>query len=702
MKKIGLLILMLVGLFILPAFAEEIPSFDMEQIIVQSSLLAQDNSLNISNINTKVVKPGKATNLADLLKDVAGIDVQQRTIAGDTQDTVKLRGFDGKRFTVLLDGRTINAAGVMGGYYVDWGTIPLEIVEKIEIIKGPKSAHYGNTLGGVINIITKKQINQPVTHLQAGGGSYGFKNYRLDHSGNAGALSYILTAGKKEADGYLRNNYLDSKDVALNLNYTFANKGQLSVGMNRVETERGFIVNNRMNNNPNSLDYNKPKDGSYPAADGDSLSPSVSNPITDGSYWNKINKYYTISYSQPLANGQWKVNYYKNDEKRDEYIYDNNKNLALQRSITADKSYSWLAEIEQKIADKHNLVYGYEEKQLCYGDDITNFPAYKHGYPSQKMKIMSGYLEDKWQVNEKTGLNLGLRYDKYEGRPDQNSTIKNIDGNAISPKFNLSYQLSNKSKAYFSVNRAYRTPSMAEFYWWSLYNNPSGFMLNPPFSVIGSKYSKQDLRAEDGYAYELGFQTTKEQKANYKVNFYYNDIKDYINFEHTIAPVRPAYNIDKVKIWGAELETEQKLQENLTLFSNYTYQRTKKAGNLETLTPWDQMSSKLDYRPEHKANIGLRYKTEKGTELALSERYTGTQQAAYFFANAVPFGPATNYCQLIKLPSYWVTDISITHPIGKDKELSFYVDNLFDKNYEEKFGYPMPGVTYGINYKMQF
>lgn len=127
--------------------AEEVANFDMEQIIVTADAEKSAEQSESSIVSTKIVKPGKATNVSDLLTDLVGVDIVRRAIVGDNQDTVKLRGFDGSRFMVLIDGRPVNSAGVVGGCYVDWGTFPLDNVDKIEVIRGPKSAVYGNTLG---------------------------------------------------------------------------------------------------------------------------------------------------------------------------------------------------------------------------------------------------------------------------------------------------------------------------------------------------------------------------------------------------------------------------------------------------------------------------------------------------------------------------------------------------------------------------
>lgn len=172
----------------MPVMAEDAPTYNLEEIIIQADAVSPDKA--DTTINVKTVSPGKAATIPELLRSSAGIDVQQRAIAGDNQDsTIKLRGFDARRYTILLNGRQINSAGVMGGQYVDWTTIPLNTVEKIQIIKGGKSAAHGNTLGGVINIITRdKGVNGGEINILSG--SNGRYDYLFNYSGSAGKLDF--------------------------------------------------------------------------------------------------------------------------------------------------------------------------------------------------------------------------------------------------------------------------------------------------------------------------------------------------------------------------------------------------------------------------------------------------------------------------------------------------------------------------------
>lgn len=689
--------LVLLATMTLPVLAEEIPEFNMEQIVVEASILSPDNPLNVSDINTKVVKAGKATNVADLLKDVAGIDVSQRTTAGDTQDTVRLRGFESQRFTVLLNGRPVNSTGILGGSYMDWGTIPLETVEKIQITKGAKSARYGNNIGGVINIITRTGSDKESTTVQTNFGSYGYRSNRLNHSGGNENFNYMISAGTKKSDGYLRNNYLDSKDYSLRVGHNFGNEGQLVVGASRVETERGFIVKN--DGKTVGMGQKIPMDPSYPISDGDIMMPGPpgypAKAWSDGSYWKKTNTYYDIAYSQPFKDGNWKISYYKNDEKREEW--EPNGTQKFHRLLRPDQSYSWAGEVEQQINERHKIAYGYQEKTLQYGwQEYYSGTPDGHPDPAQKLKTMGAYLEDNWSVNQKLALNLGLRYDKYELTRDIDSNRvfakkPKLDGDAVSPKFNLSYKVNDNTSTYLSVNKFYRVPTSREF-WWNYYN------VGTVVKGVPNGEPNKVLEPEDGLSYELGVKVKNGDKANYKASAFYNDVNNYIIYDNSAiakSMMNPPYNLDKAEIWGIELETEQKLSPNLVVFANYTYQKGKKSGSYQ-YSPWESQTDRIYYMPEQKANIGVRYQMKKGTEVALSGRYVGKQEVLDGnFVGAAALNKAT-------LPGYFTTNLSVTHPLSKNEEVSLYIDNLFDRKYEEVKGYSMPGTTYGIGYRVQF
>lgn len=351
--------LLLAGMTVM---AEDAPTYNLEEIIIQADSVSKDNA--DTTVSVKTVSPGKAATIPELLRSSAGIDVHQRAIAGDNQDsTIKSWGFDARRYTILLNGRQINSAGVMGGQYVDWTTIPLNTVEKIQIIKGGKSAAHGNTLGGVINIITRdKGINGGEINILSGGN--GRYDYLFNYSGSAGKLDFNVIANKTGADAYLRNNDYDAKQFGLRMNYDIDGKNSISAGVNRTEAKRGYILENKAGN----------YDPGYPVSDGESLSPAPSfspsipsYPLNPGAYWEKDNTYYDFAYRHKTETGFWQIDYWKNNEKRREVNYNAaGTAVDMDRTIVSDKSDNIGFSGQTKVSG-HTIGYGSEYKRLRYG-----------------------------------------------------------------------------------------------------------------------------------------------------------------------------------------------------------------------------------------------------------------------------------------------------------------------------------------------
>ena len=156
-----------------------------------------------TEVGIKRIEKGRNITIPDVIKTEPDIDLKRRTLVGDTTDSLSIRGFSGNRIMLNINGRPVNASGVVGGYYIDWGTIPLDNIEKIELIRGGSSARYGNNaLGGVVNVITKKPTTDPTLTLfgtyGGGEGIHGIGNFRMTHSYKVGPLGYSLAGSYQE------------------------------------------------------------------------------------------------------------------------------------------------------------------------------------------------------------------------------------------------------------------------------------------------------------------------------------------------------------------------------------------------------------------------------------------------------------------------------------------------------------------------
>lgn len=655
--------------------ASDVPSYDLEEIVVTAN--AERPAMATDTVNVKVVSPGKAASIPELLRQTSGLDIQMRTKEGDSQDgTVKLRGYDARRFAVLVDGRPVNMSGVMGGSYVDWTTIPLDMVEKIQIIKGAKAAAYGNTLGGVINIITKTP-SEPTGSARVGFAENGHQEYLFNYGASQDKVYWFVNYNKMRDDAFLRNNDFDSEQYGLKLGYAITKSDKIDFNVAKVESKRGFIMENK----PGNANY----DPSYPISDGDILAAfsgsNNSNAIPQpGSYWEKTLNTYDVAWTHKIQDGSIKVSYWNNDEKRHEVNYTATGALLMDRTVVSDKSDGW-ALSGDKHEGKHTYNFGGDYKQLRYG-----YGSYVQGYqpagasslyPSQKVDLAGLYLDDTWSFDNRWTANMGLRWDQMTGGKDDASatTMKDVNYSALSPKFNLSFKNNDKTTTFVSVNRLWRAPSMAEFYWWS-----------QPFPA-GKLGTNTLLKPEKGWGYELGVHNQVSNKWSTKITAFYQDIQDYINFTHLFP--YSCYNIDNANIWGFEWENTYKLTDKSQLLLNYTNQHTKKDG--VSSSDLLGLAGELDYRPAHKVAIGYQYDA-KPWQARYTINYTGRQSANY------PYGSSST----VTLGGYTVHNLAISRDIGKGTTLNVAIDNLLDKNYQEQYNYPMPGRVFGMSITQKF
>ena len=175
---------------------------------------------HVSVITKEDIQNSPAQNIPELLKTETGVHVND--IAGNNRNyTVDLRGYGetaSSNTLVLVDGRRINQADLSG---VDWTEIPLERVERIEIIRGGRgSVLYGdNASGGVINIITKEGYLPKKATGELAAGSYGTFKANASVDAKYDDLSVSLMGKYLTSDGYRDNSNTEAKDAGFNATY---------------------------------------------------------------------------------------------------------------------------------------------------------------------------------------------------------------------------------------------------------------------------------------------------------------------------------------------------------------------------------------------------------------------------------------------------------------------------------------------------
>ncbi|GKW43259.1 TonB-dependent vitamin B12 receptor BtuB [Pectobacterium parvum] len=155
-----------------------------------SSVLAANSIVTRADIDR-----WQAKSLNDVMRRLPGVDIAENGGRGQL-GSVFIRGGSASHVLVLVDGVRLASAGVSGS--VDFSQIPMSLVQRIEYIRGPRSAVYGSdAIGGVINIITERAQDGGV--LNAGYGSHAYQNYDGSVRGHVSDNTVVSVAGSYEA-----------------------------------------------------------------------------------------------------------------------------------------------------------------------------------------------------------------------------------------------------------------------------------------------------------------------------------------------------------------------------------------------------------------------------------------------------------------------------------------------------------------------
>lgn len=175
----------------------------VSSVLAPSSVVTRDD-----------IERGQITSVAEALARLPGVDIAQYGGRGQ-QSSLFIRGTNSSHALILIDGIRMNQSGISGSS--DLSQIPISLVQRIEYIRGPRSAVYGSdAIGGVVNIITARE--QPGTTLSAGMGSHGYQNYEGSTQQRLGENTVATVAGNY--------NYTRGFDVQANLPDNYGNPAQ--------------------------------------------------------------------------------------------------------------------------------------------------------------------------------------------------------------------------------------------------------------------------------------------------------------------------------------------------------------------------------------------------------------------------------------------------------------------------------------------
>lgn len=219
---------------------------DPDAVVVTATRFKGHDStaaVNVSVISRDDIRNSPALNLPELLTTRAGIDVRQLGGVMGRDATVDMRGFGatgGSNTLILIDGQRVNPVD-MGS--IIWSAIPLESVDRVEIIRGAGTVLYGDgATGGVINIITNKS-GRPVAGITTSIGNHGYRGADIQLANSNEQAYYNLFVSYGSADGYRRNSEQDQSTAS----------GRVGFMLDRGEVFADFAVYKESEGLPGSL-----------------------------------------------------------------------------------------------------------------------------------------------------------------------------------------------------------------------------------------------------------------------------------------------------------------------------------------------------------------------------------------------------------------------------------------------------------------
>ena len=396
-----------------PAVNAEDASVQLKEVVVTATKTEkepQDLTQTVTVITASDIQKSGATTAAEVIERTAGSDVKNYGSTGSLS-SINLRGANAEQVLVLLDGRRLNSASA-GGFDMADLAVPLEQIDRIEIVRGPSSALYGaDAVGGVVNIITKKPSGALTTAIGEAG-SHGFESYMLSNSNKLDKLYYTLSAGKEKYDGFRANSDLDQWTAGAKVGYDLSPDSNLEFATDYLAKEIGV---------PGSLDFPSPLARQWDRTTGSSLT-------------------YRTRFSKEL---DLRLSAYQNRERitylnPDPIFPVDSKHTST--STGAEAQTNWLAN------SKNLLTFGVDARQ----DHVNSTDAGEH-----TASLWAAYLQDEISLGEPLIVVIG-------GRNDHHS----VYGNKFSPKASARYLFSSTGTIIrASAGQAFRAPTLNELFW---------------------------------------------------------------------------------------------------------------------------------------------------------------------------------------------------------------------------------------------
>ncbi len=631
----------------------------LEEVVVTATRDVQEVHkipANVTVISREEIDRSNAQTVIDVLRDQVGLVVRDYYGTGKTA-SVDIRGFGetGPLNTlVLVDGRRVNEIDLSG---VDWTQIPLDQVDRIEIVRGPGSVLYGdNAVGGVINILTKKPEKSFTLRGEVVRGSYLYHRESGLVGGKWGPLSAILNASYTSTEGYRENGFLRSRDVGGKVIYDLSDFVSLNFRGGFHKDDSGlpggldpvtYEIDRRATLDPNNKSSTEDGYGAF----------GIKVKLWD---WGRVETEFSYRHRVVENFFDYPAFFYTYRDERQLETFGINPKYIFDQSF-------WIFNNKLTLGlDFYESDSEVKAKTIFFG-----FPSWSHNEISKRS--IGLYVFDEFSIFPNLILSIGFReewvtYEILQKTPWTKDKTKERE-----PSYNLSldYLFGKKSSAFFSFKRSFRFPVTDEL-----------ILVFPVFRVNPA------MKPQTGYHYEAGVRHSFTDWLEANLTLFWADLRNEIFFNPVTFTNE---NFPKTRRQGVEVGMKVKPLSWMTAWGNYGYIKP-------TLREEPFSGNDIPAVPRHKGSLGVDIDFGKGFVLNTKMNFVGSRHFISDWQN-----------QLGRLNGYYTLDSKLSFT-WKGLKAFVGVNNLFNRKYVEwattnaagtsQLYYPSPGrsIFGGLSY----